>query len=156
MGSQPTGLPQGLGGGKRFGCPYAHWLEQVGRQGHRTRQRKRRSLPQGLSTQALVTALLQPPDLNITLGTVTWGLFFSQKDLRFLWLPKDTKFERHSLAWSSPGKRSGLDYTSLLATMWRVFSLDNNDFLSHCGVLRGPFSKSMRQPLCFLSKGEQK
>lgn len=101
-----------------------------GRQGHRPIQRRRRSLPQGLSVYT------GPCDsssaatwLSITLGTVMWGFFFFfQKDLRFLWLPKDTKSERHSLAWSSLGKRSGLDYTSLLATTWRVFSLDNNVF----------------------------
>lgn len=38
-----------------------------------------------------------------------WGLrcevLVFQQDLRFLWLPKATKLERHSLARSSPGKR---------------------------------------------------
>lgn len=47
--------------------------------------------------------------------TSPWGLqrkvLVSEQDLRFLWLPKDTKFERHSLAWSSPEGRAMLHYT---------------------------------------------
>lgn len=39
-----------------------------------------------------------------------WGrrreVLVFQTDLRFLWLPKATKLERHSLAWSSPEKRA--------------------------------------------------
>lgn len=39
-----------------------------------------------------------------------WGrrreVLVFQRDLRFLWLPKDTKFERHSLSQSSPEKRA--------------------------------------------------
>lgn len=44
-----------------------------------------------------------------------WGLrcevLVFQQDLRFLWLPKDTKSERPSLARSSLEKRAVLDYT---------------------------------------------
>lgn len=97
-------------GGHWLGCPYAHWLgQQTGRDGRQTVTMKGRALPLGLHWPCDSSSAATWPQHH--LGDCDVRLCFSQQDLRFLWLPKDTKFERHSLAWSSPEKRSGLDYT---------------------------------------------
>ena len=87
--------------------------EEVG-----TRQGKGRGgcLPQDLLWPSRLLFCGHLHDLGVTLGLrrEVWGF---QQDLRFLWLPKDTKLERPTLH-GAPGREGQcLDYTQLLATM---------------------------------------
>lgn len=128
------------------------WGSRHGGSGHQTRKRKRRSFTPR-PTLALVTALLWPPAWPWRPLEV---LVFRQ-DLRFLWLPKDTKFERQTLH-GAPGRQGQcLDYTQLLATMWRVFSIDNNEICKVSAKYhKGPSPRVWDNPYVSYQKGEQK
>lgn len=131
-----------------------HSVQQKGTEGQQTSKVERHFLTP-TPTLALMTALLWPPawpqhhpgdgDVRFWFFSGIWGFSGCQRILNL-----------RGRAFHRVPQRKGqcLDYTESTATTWRVFSLDNNDIFLK--LLQGLFSKSMKQPLCFLSKGEQK